>query len=458
MPEILFDFGRIQVPVSLPDGTDILRMGRSRVLASPAAAIRDAIRTPLGTPPLAEIVRQTLRAKPDAQAVIVISDNTRPVPYTGESGILLPLIEELLEAGLSTSQISLLVATGTHHAMRPETVRELLDPRVLALGLPLYNHDCRDFSQLVSVGKTRIGGEILLNRRYVESDIKILTGLVESHFMAGASGGRKSICPGLLAERSIHVLHGASILSSPQAADLILEGNPVHEEALDVARMGGCDFIVNVTLDAAYRLTGVFCGDLDKAHRAAVNMLKTYAAIPSKSRYDLVISQTGYAGINHYQAAKAALVCASLLEREGICILAASHPDTDPIGGDNYKKMMRLLGELGSESFLDTILDPSWTFVPEQWEAQMWTRLFKISPPENLYYCSLEIPEADFDWLPGSDARSFAPGADSLTLLVKGALDRALPWLEKRLGRTPRIVALPDGPYGIPFLRDIDPE
>ncbi len=451
MREILFDFGRQQIPIQVPDQADILRMGKAEALANPETKIRDALRNPIGCPSLAQIIRQKLQEKSHAQAVVVISDDTRPVPYTGEAGILFPLIEEMLHAGLNVSQISILVATGTHHAMSEQTLRELLDPRVLALNLPIYNHDCRDRSQLISVGKTEIGGEIFLNRHYIQSDIKILTGLVESHFMAGASGGRKSICTGLLAERSIHILHGASILSSPRAADLVLEGNPVHEEALEVARMAGCDFIVNVTLDANYQPTGIFCGDLEKAHLEAVNKLKTYAAIPFEHRYNLVIGQSGYAGINHYQAAKAALVCAGVLEQEGICILATSHPDTDPIGSPNYKSMMKFLGELGSDSFLKTILNPEWIFVPDQWEAQMWTRLFKITSPENLYYCSLDIQASDFAWLPGTDARDFAPGAKDLKVLVEAALAKAVDQLQERLGKPPKIAVLPDGPYGIPI-------
>ncbi len=450
MHEILFDFGRQQIPIQVPDQADILRMGKAEALPNPEMEIRTALRKPIGCPSLAQIIQKKLSEKSNAHAVVVISDDTRPVPYTGEAGILFPLIEEMLHAGLKATQISILVATGTHHAMSDEILRERLDPRVLALKLPIHNHDCRDRSQLIAVGKTEIGGEIFLNRHYVQSDIKILTGLVESHFMAGASGGRKSICPGLLAERSIHILHGASILSSSLAADLVLEGNPVHEEALAVARMAGCDFIVNVTLDANYQPTGIFCGDLEKAHLEAVQKLKTYAAIPFEFRYDLVLGQSGYAGINHYQAAKAALVCAGVLEHEGICILATSHPDTDPIGSPNYKSMMKLLGELGSDSFLETILNPEWTFVPDQWEAQMWTRLFKITPPENLYYCSLEIQESDFAWLPGTDARDFAPSAKDLKVLVEATLSTAMNRLQKRGGKPPRIAVLPDGPYGIP--------
>ena len=170
----------------------------------------------------------------------------------------------------------------------------------------------------------------------------------------------------------------------------------------------------------------------------------------SKKKYDLVISHAGFVGVNHYQAAKGALTCYPLLKRGGICLLAAFHTDLDPIGGTNYKRMVRLLGELGEEKFIKKILDPSWIFVPEQWEAQMWARFFKKIPPENLIYCSLEIPKESFSWLPAEDARVIAPESKNLQELMEKSIVWAVKKLRHSLGREPQIAFLSDGPYGIP--------
>jgi nickel-dependent lactate racemase len=451
MQEVLFDLGRTQFSVQIPGYADVLRMEKADVITHPEKEIYGALRSPEKCPPLQEIVRSKLRSNPLAEAVIVISDNTRPVPYSGKSGILFPILEEMINAGLPPSQICLLVATGTHRAMDKEELQRILDPRVLDLDLSIVNHDSRKPEDMEKIGRTEYGGEILVNRLYLQSDIKILTGLVESHFMAGASGGRKSICPGLISEASTHALHSGPILHSPRARDLVLEGNPVHEEALKVAKMAGCDMAVNVTLDSEFRLTGVFAGDLEKAHLQAFEKLHSYAAIPFQKKYDLVITHAGYVGVNHYQAAKGALVCAPLVKDRGMCLLAALHTDRDPIGRENYKRMLRLLGEAGSEKFIRMILDPDWTFVPEQWEAQMWTRLFEKTPPENLLYCCLEIPEEDFSWIPGRDARALVGRTKSLWQLVDKSIAWAVDTLQDRLNRPPEIAVLPDGPYGIPI-------
>jgi nickel-dependent lactate racemase len=426
-------------------------MGKPSVLSDPEDEIFRSLRSPIACPALKDIVRKKLSSNPKAKAVIVISDNTRPVPYSGKAGILFPVLDEMIKSGLSPHQIRLLVATGTHRAMEEKELREMLDPRVLALNCPIINHDSRKTDDLIKIGQTEFSGQMYINRFYMESDIKILTGLVESHFMAGVSGGRKSICPGLISEDSTYALHSGSILHSPYARDLVLEDNPVHEESMRVAKMTGCDMIVNVTLDADYELTGVFTGDLEKAHQEAVHKLRTYAAIPFRKKYDLVITHAGFVGVNHYQAAKGALVCVPVIREKGMCILAAYHTDKDPIGGENYKRMIKLLGEVGSLKFIQMILKPEWDFVPEQWEAQMWTRLFEKTPPENLLYCSLEMPEDDFDWIPGIDARTVVGESASLQKLMNKTTQWAYSELLDRLGRVPEVCVLPDGPYGIPL-------
>jgi len=450
--KVTLDLGRFRFSLNIPDQTDIYSMGTAPPLQNPEEAIRRALAKPIDSPSLKTLITQKLRVKPGAQAVVVISDHTRPVPYSGESGLLFPLINEMIQAGLTPSQILLLVATGTHRAMTEQELRRMLDPRLFSLGLRISSHDSRSKKDMVSVGQTTWGGDIFINRHYIECDIKILTGLVESHFMAGASGGRKSICPGLMAEASTHVLHSGPVLASPKARDLILEENPVHEEASKVAKMAGCDMIFNVTLDSNFRLTGVFAGSMEKAFLAAFDKLKSYAAVPVTKKYDLVLSHTGYVGVNHYQAAKGALTCAPLVQEGGMCLLAAHHTDPDPVGGLNYKKMMRLLAHKGWEKFLKMINDPDWDFVPEQWEAQMWTRLFQKIPPEHLIYCTLDIPEDSFSWLPGLDARTLAPGSASLQKLVENAFYWALHRLHNLWGRVPRAAILIDGPYGIPVV------
>ncbi|MFZ5925802.1 MAG: lactate racemase domain-containing protein, partial [Bacillota bacterium] len=189
MPRFPMTFGAESIEVELPEWTECLSMSEPKALASPRQAIMEALRKPIGSPALGEIVGRKMEGKVEPTAAIVISDNTRPVPYSGESGILSPVVDLLVEAGIKPERITIIVATGTHRALSQAELEGMIDPAVLARPVRIVCHDCRDEASLEFLGTTSRGTRVLINRAYLESDVKILTGLVESHFMAGASGG-----------------------------------------------------------------------------------------------------------------------------------------------------------------------------------------------------------------------------------------------------------------------------
>ena len=71
------------------------------------------------------------------------------------------------------------------------------------------------------------------------ADRKIAVGLIEPHFMAGFSGGRKLVCPGLAHLETIKAWHGPAFFEHPNARTGCLEGNLVHEENTPITRMAG---------------------------------------------------------------------------------------------------------------------------------------------------------------------------------------------------------------------------
>ena len=190
-------------------------------------------------------------------------------------------------------------------------------------------------------------------------DLKIATGLVESHYMTGFSGGRKAICPGLVDKRTIEQFHSPALLESPFSQNLILEGNPCHAEALAVARTIGVDFIMNVTLDRDLRLTGVFAGDLDAAHAAGCAFVKATAMAAVPRPFDIVITtNSGYPlDLNLYQAVKGMSAAAKVVKPGGAIICAAECWDGIPDHG--------LYGQLLTEAssprdLLDTQSSRKW--------------------------------------------------------------------------------------------------
>ncbi|MEM7659865.1 MAG: lactate racemase domain-containing protein [Bacteroidota bacterium] len=422
-------------------------------------AIPEALARPIQSPPLSELARRAFIERPDGEAVIVVSDHTRPVPYRGEGGFILHLVQTLLAAGWSAGQIVILIGAGSHRNMEADEIEQMLGLQASGIeGVIVENHEYENPEHLVFLGHTHRNSEVFINRRYHHAALKIVTGLVESHFMAGASGGRKGICPGIVGKQTLSIFHGAALLRSPEAADLVLEGNPLHDEALEVALMTGCDFLLNATIDEAKQLNGVFAGDLQAAHQAAVRFIREYVEVELPHRYPIVLVPAGFVGVNHYQAGKSAVEAARAVEAGGWIIVVAKHTEPDPIGGHGYKESLALLREHGVQGFVDLISAPDWTMVQEQWQVQMWCKvLTQLGDPRQLIYCNLDIPpDAQID-LPGvmgldllSEADRQGSETEVMTRMIAAALQHA-----KAHATDPEaeILFLKDGPYGIPQVQ-----
>jgi nickel-dependent lactate racemase len=462
MERIEIEYGSGNLTVDLPLPCDVRGMNGSEPLPNPAKAIRQSYERPIDSQPLRELARSKLRRNPESTAVIVVSDNTRPVPYRGPEGILIPLLEILLSAGYAQHRITVLIGTGSHRPMEVSEIEAMLGLREAGFDLPVVNHDYDKQKDLVFVGKTRRGSPVRINKIYAEADLKIVSGLVESHFMAGASGGRKSICPAISSKETLQIFHGPEILESAASADLVLEGNPCSEEAEQAAELAGCDFSVNVTLDSAKRITGVYSGNIFTAHRRAVQRIREYVSVHLDRPYDLVVIPGGFVAVNHYQAAKAAVEATRAVRPGGMIVLVARHSDPDPIGSQDYKKTLALLKRDGPGEFLKKIKSAGWTFTHDQWETQMWGKVLdRIANEENLVYCSLEITDEDYAILPGvsglphlspDELASGKPTEELMTLMVERAINEAVTMLRARLGRDPRLLLLRDGPYGVPVV------
>lgn len=448
-------FGSKYSPLELPDNAFVVSMKTSEPIADPEAAIEEALKNPIGSDSLSAIAHQKICRNPYASAVIVVSDNTRPVPYKGRCGILMPVVDILMSEGYRPEAITVLIATGMHRPMTDDEINEMLDERIFSLGIRVLNHQPKKHERLRYMGTTSRGTRAMIDTVYADADLKILTGLVESHFMAGASGGRKAICPGVIGEESTYIFHGPELMDADRSADLIIAGNPVHEESLAVAHLAGADFIINVTLDHSFRITGVFAGDLEAAHLKAVDKLRESVAVQVPYEADIVITHGGFVGINHYQCAKCAVASLGALKKDGYLISIADLTDCGhKIGSVNYRVASALLRLLGNEGFSKLIKSPDWTFLPEQWQVQQWAKVFRKIPQENFYFYAPQAEDSWFDIISGVNAGKFIDSAvstaDSMTVAIRKSIED-IARKSNRKAEDMKIIYLADGPYEIPF-------
>jgi nickel-dependent lactate racemase len=449
------EYGEQTVPVRVPGDCRVLEMDEVPPLTHPREAIHRSIHSPIGCQPLPAILREKGKPAGDLRVCITTSDITRPVPYKGEAGILPPLLELLQQAGIRQDNITLLVGTGTH---RPSTA----DEKVAMFGeaavaqYRILDHECANEAMLVEIGKTTSGTEIRINRAFIEADVRIATALVESHFMAGASGGRKAVCPALVSKQTIEKFHSAEYLDSAKATNLSLEGNPCHEEALEIATKVGVDFIINTVLNRRLELVDVFSGHLVQAHQQAVERLRRIVAIPVDREFDVVLTHGGYVGINHYQVAKAAVNALPVVKERGIIVLAACERDEDPIGPPEYKTLLHLLKLQGPDRYLATLLSPTWRFTKDQWEPQMWGKVLAKVGEEGLIYCSSRLSRAAHQIVPGGSGWEYLPvdGPSGDREQAQAMLQNALIYAVHHPrwgGRPPSVAFVKEGPYAVPI-------
>jgi nickel-dependent lactate racemase len=331
--KITLDYGKTGLDVTLPDDRLIappLAICPADPLPDPAGALEAALKNPIGTKPLAEL------AKGKKTACVVICDITRPVP---NPLILPPVLRTIEAAGVPRSGIIILVATGLH---RPNEGAELVE----LVGAEVANHyRCENHHGKVTaehdyLGTTPNGVPAWIDSRYTRAELKITTGLIEPHLMAGYSGGRKVICPGIAGLETVKVWHGPKFLEHPKADCGIVEGNPVHEENTRIALMAGCDFIVNVCIDGKRRVTGLWAGDMIRAWEEGVRFCREIVKNGVPAAADVVVTScAGYPlDTTWYQAVKGLTGALPIVKQGGTIILAASL--TEGLGSPEFRALL----------------------------------------------------------------------------------------------------------------------
>lgn len=451
------EFGRDAIEISVPPDCVELTMKDVPISPNPPKAIEEAFLNPISSPPLEEIIRKKGKPAGEMTVAIAVSDITRPVPYRGESGILPPLLRRLESSGIKKEKIKIIVATGMHRASTREEKEEMYGKEVVEQ-FTILDHDCENNDLLESIGTTKRGTHVYVNRDFYFADLKIATGLVESHFFTGISGGRKAICPGLVDVKTIQKFHGPYYLEDPNATNLVLEGNPCHEEALEVAETVGVDFIVNVNLDKDLRLVRVFAGDMVEANLKAYELIKGYAEIPLEREFDIVLTHGGYVGRDHYQTAKAGVGALPAVKKGGIIIIAANNRDPiQPIGSTEYKTLIHLLKIQGPDRYLGLLQSSNWQFTKDQWEPEVWGKVIRKVGEEGLIYCTMEISREDHCLLPGVcgldllKGKRKNPSLEKAQEMVQNAVLLAISRYQEK-GINPTMAFIREGPYAVPIL------
>ncbi len=280
-----------------------------------AAAIRAAIQSPLSAPSLEELV-----ARHGAQTVILVDDSTRATP---QAEILPILLDELNQAGVPDSDITVLVALGTHRRMNEAECRARFGNT--AMNRVRVENLSADPADFVDLGVTPLGVPIFVSRRYLESDVSIAVGNIIPHMYAGWAGGAKMVQPGVTSPLTTAQTH---LMAGPRVYEILGNvNNPVRQEMEKIAVKSGLKFIVNVVLNRNSEVVAVVAGDVIKAHRAGVDIARPIYTVDVRDPIDIVVASSHPADRDLWQGFKAVNNCGMLVKEGGTLILLIPAPE-----------------------------------------------------------------------------------------------------------------------------------
>ncbi len=420
--DVRLAYGRKGLTVALPDDTLLIEPADPPGLTDELAAFRAAVRDPIAAPALREMVGSNERV------VIVTSDVTRATPNER----LIPWILDEL-AHVPPEQITVIIGTGSHRATTPLEMEAMFGAETLGR-VRIVDHDAHDDAQQAFLGTTSRGAKIYLNKDYVAADKRICVGFIEPHPYAGFSGGPKGIMPGVAGIETVKFFHNAMMVGDPRSTWLNLDDNPIQGMSREIVALAPPHFIVNVTLDREKHITGFFCGDYLAAHLAGTAACRRHSGRAVPQRFDVVVTTNGGYPLdqNLYQCIKGLSAAALVVKPGGTIVMCAELSDGFPEHG-NFKDIIR--SKKTPRELLAMIEAPGYS-VYDQWAGQ--SQALVLLQARVKFYSSL----------PDDAIRSamLEPVSD-MAAAVRDALVEA--------GPGARCVALPEGPYVVPYVAEV---
>ena len=410
-------FGRDGAEVDLPSHVqvNVLEPKFAAAVSSADAALAEALRQPIGSPALRDIARGK------KTAAISICDITRPAP----NRVVLPHVLATLEqAGIPRSGITILIATGLHRAATEQELHTIVGPEILAR-YAVFSHEARDTSAHQDLGTTRSGTRVLVDRRFVDSDLHISLGFIEPHLMLGFSGGRKLVAPGLAGEETIKRLHSPFFMRNPKVVEGSFPDNPLHHELLEIAQMVRHDFIVDVALTRTRQIARVFAGDPVRAHAEGVEFVRATTLAALTEPVDAVVTTcAGYPlDLTYYQAVKGVTAASHIVKQGGTILLAAACQEG--LGSPEFTQFVRRFSD--SQSCLETMIKEP--VVIDQWQLE---KLALVMRRARVWFCTPGIPAEDRRYLWGAAFDEPQHAVDTLCA---------------ELPKDATVAVIPEGPY-----------
>lgn len=336
------NYGESKLDFSIPSENIlwIIDRGVMKPLDNPIKRLHELLENPLSGPALKDL------ASGAKKVIILVDDNTRPTP----AYLILPtILKDLNESGINDENIDIMIALGTHRSLTDGELLKKLGKEVKER-VKIYNFNPYDEKDLVNIGKTSMGFNIIISKRVYNSGLIIGIGNIVPHCYAGWAGGGKIVQPGICGIETIEKTHILAGKTNPIFKIVGEIENPVRRLIDEIAIKAGLKFIVNTILNEEDRIVDFAAGDPIKAFRAGVNLAGKIYCPQIHELADIVIVSSYPADLEYWQASKPLEYACLGVKKNGIIILvtpcyegiSSVHPELKTYGRLNYDKICEL--------------------------------------------------------------------------------------------------------------------
>ena len=423
--EVKLLYGKNGITLNIQDdwNANIIRKPLMPIINDISGEVNKALNNPINSLSIDKISSE------GKSVCILVCDITRPVP---NKLFLKQIIIKFINAGISADNILIIIATGLHRPASQDEINEIIGSSWVLKNIKIENHFARDDSMHKNLGTTKQGNIVKLDKRFVDADIKIATGLVEPHFMAGYSGGRKVIAPGIAHADTITTFHSARYMENPNATSCNLINNPLHEDQLEIVNMIGQVYAINCVIDEERNLSYINFGEIISSHMKAVNFVSSFAKVKCNNSYNTIITTAAGAPLDgtFYQTVKGMVTPLEILRKGGDLIITSEC--SEGLGSEEFIASQKKLLEIGPNKFLENILKKDFAAIDE-WQTEM---EIKSLIKGNIFLFSEGLSEKD----------KLYTGVNIINDIAK-TIDESI----KRHNNN-NIAIIPEGPYVIPAI------
>ena len=423
--EIKLLYGKSGINLHIKDSwnTNIIRKPLMPLIKDIKNEVNNILNNPIDSESINEI------SSKNKSVCILVCDITRPVP---NKLFLKQMILKFINAGILAENILIIIATGLHRPASKLEITKIIGSSWVLKNIKIENHFARDDSMHRNIGTTKQGNIIKLDKRFLDSDIKIVTGLVEPHFMAGYSGGRKVIAPGIAHAETITTFHSARYMENPNATSCNLNNNPLHQDQLEIVNMIGKVYAINCVIDENRNLSYINFGEIISSHMKAVNFMSSFAKVKCNNSYNTIVTTAAGAPLDgtFYQTVKGMVTPLEILKKGGDLIIISEC--SEGLGSEEFILSQKELINIGPDQFLENILEKNFAAIDE-WQTEM---EIKSLTKGNIYLYSEGLSKEDKKYT----------GVNIINDLTK-TIDESI-----KKHNNNNVAIIPEGPYVIPVI------